>query len=359
MYEIFSDNIKTLNKEVLNIECACINEEHIKIIFNSQKIIVRSKSDLFSFLENNFFNLLLKKHPKIKKELLISIKEKTNTSDYKLFNIDFSQFLLEMVHDFSINYYQIVFEYLTNKSLLSSKINIIKVIKELSRGYSASILSDFKKRIQIELENNFLKKISPKFEFYKDKDVKFELLNLQKSNISNHDLKIALSNYKTKDDFFNNIYSLYEKANNWSLKDKCKYLDSLNIHEYLVSKSYEDILIIKINNFKELRKLGSDKWCIVKDESNWNEYIQNNYKQWILLNFNQNVLSNESLIGITIDDKGSIVYAYCKENMRVEYSNSSSDIPDDLDIDICKDLLKTKNGFIEYEVFLKDVGVIK
>jgi len=85
-----------------------------------------------------------------------------------------------------------------------------------------------------------------------------------------------------------------------------------NILKTMTSKiifNNDDILIVKINNYQDIKVLGSDtSWCIVPSESTYNSYTKNGF-QYILYNYKLAEYDVKFKIGFTLY-KGEIYTAH-------------------------------------------------
>lgn len=74
------------------------------------------------------------------------------------------------------------------------------------------------------------------------------------------------------------------------------------------------VIIVKVNR-DQLKKIGSDNWCIRKKDS-WDEYVSSKSKQYIIIDFSYFPDHRFSMIGFTVKN-GKATYAYDKSNRSI------------------------------------------
>ncbi len=102
-------------------------------------------------------------------------------------------------------------------------------------------------------------------------------------------------------------------------------LESCENYEILIDK--DNILLIRSNNINTVRKMGSNKWCIVYDTSN--SYAERYFgidtfnTQFILFNFNLPEYMSNSQFGVTLDKDGQPISGGCqnKSNQYVPFED--------------------------------------
>jgi hypothetical protein len=90
---------------------------------------------------------------------------------------------------------------------------------------------------------------------------------------------------------------------------KCKVLyHSLN----------EMLVILEVNSYEAMTKVGTQSWCITTSERSWNEYVNNN-KQIIVWNFNLIDRHPMHMIGITFNlKKREIIWAFDQDDHELK-----------------------------------------
>lgn len=128
--------------------------------------------------------------------------------------------------------------------------------------------------------------------------------------------------FKTPSDFNNALTMFLSSINGFNYDAVMIKKERLNAH--LVS--FEDNqLILKIDNYVQSKALGSASWCIVRNESYFNDYVTDmNSNQYFVYDFNKDSTHPESMIGITILKDGEFYAAHDKTDDSI----NRKDIPD-------------------------------
>lgn len=102
-------------------------------------------------------------------------------------------------------------------------------------------------------------------------------------------------------------------------------------------------IIIKIEDFKQSKIMGSSSWCIARDEHYFKSYVGDCNHQYFIYDFNKDSSDNESMIGITLTPEIECEAAHLKnddaisrdqklksENVAIIVKNDSSWYHDEL-----------------------------
>lgn len=123
------------------------------------------------------------------------------------------------------------------------------------------------------------------------------------SNITNVNEILELIRIVSQDKFDWNKESLNTYIN--------ENLDTLNCK---IVYDNDNILILQVFDYYTISKLAkSTNWCIAKQKNYWNDYINHHNgsrKQFIVFNFNVKEDDNLSIIGITTNLIGAIIYSH-------------------------------------------------
>lgn len=115
-----------------------------------------------------------------------------------------------------------------------------------------------------------------------------------------------ISRYKDEDSLVDalKIFSKNSNNNKEHIEDILKNMKSNIIF------SDKNILIISIDNYEDMKVLGSDtSWCIVPSNNTYNNYTKGRY-QFIILNYNLDNFDPKFKIGLTLTDEGKIYAAH-------------------------------------------------
>lgn len=175
-------------------------------------------------------------------------------------------------------------KYAVNSLTILNKFNTVqkKILKE--HNFSFEEIIWFRKFTLLSKikQNNFIKKIS---------------------NITDANEILELVKIIAQDRFEWNKESLITYINENS--------DVLNCE---IVYDNDNILILQVFDYYTISKLAkSTNWCIAKQKNYWNDYINHHNglrKQFIIFNFNVKEDANLSIIGVTTNLTGAIIYSH-------------------------------------------------
>lgn len=173
---------------------------------------------------------------------------------------------------------------------IKRKESFIRSLKTVS--YSHLFNKDIENEIHVLLDN----KIS---------------IALMKSQVFN-----KLARFQSPIELLNALIDFREQHISWS---KISYLNKIKDNNLAVNiiESDENTLMIQVIDYKACNELGSQSWCIVYDKDYFDSYTDELSRQFIFLDFNENIESNISMIGITVDFYGSITNAHRKDDSEI------------------------------------------
>jgi len=186
-----------------------------------------------------------------------------------------------------------------------------------------------------------------------DGSVKLQLINKLSKKLTNEKIKNELVNYVDDVDFINNI-EFFLKARSADRKEfmektdkyqtakefvdefatfvnelrlgfkygivlnKVSSMDDSEIKVLLADESRQMILA-RILKYSASREIGSKSWCIVGEESQFNDYTKggNNY-QYFLFNFNSDIPANEKMIAFTMDKDNQVTASHDRYDKEFE-----------------------------------------
>lgn len=82
-----------------------------------------------------------------------------------------------------------------------------------------------------------------------------------------------------------------------------------------------DVIIVETTHYQQMNQLGSNSWCIVRDEGYYDDYAGKGNRQYIVFDFNKSSSSVESMIGITLSPDGTYRNAHLKDDDSTESEN--------------------------------------
>ena len=125
-----------------------------------------------------------------------------------------------------------------------------------------------------------------------------------------------LAAIKTEDDMIEILQSTINLLSGFSSEKVTEKLDKLNIKPIL----YEDNrLIFEVTSHHECQQLGSPAWCIVREESYFEQYTDD-ARQYICYDFNKDQSDYESMLGFTYTVDGDLHTAHYKNDDYLELS---------------------------------------
>lgn len=89
---------------------------------------------------------------------------------------------------------------------------------------------------------------------------------------------------------------------NWSKKSVLEYIENSEFMDCSVIKDEGNILLVKVNNYEAIKNLGRlTSWCISKNKTYWNDYVETNKDstQYVLFDFNRKEDDKLSIVGFT------------------------------------------------------------
>lgn len=103
----------------------------------------------------------------------------------------------------------------------------------------------------------------------------------------------------------------------WNYASFKEYISNSSNLDYNIVYDNNNIVIVKCNNYETVKHLGkTTNWCISKNKSYWNNYINKNngQEQYVLFNFNELEDTEHSIIGFTSFHNCKITHAHSFTN---------------------------------------------
>jgi hypothetical protein len=169
-------------------------------------------------------------------------------------------------------------------------------------------------------------------------DLKIESSVLQ-DNIGK---KIAA--YHTPDEFNAGLKSLLNTFSDFT-PEKIREKASACKADVIVEE--DNKIIIKIEDFKQSKIMGSSSWCIARDEHYFKSYVGDYNHQYFIYDFNKDSSDNESMIGITLSPEIECEAAHMKNDDDI--SNDKT-----LTLDNIAIIVKNDRGWYEQELLRRE-----
>lgn len=176
-------------------------------------------------------------------------------------------------------------------------INSVK--KHKVTQYASSILSAKNKNLYTDNAYPFFEK------FYDE--------GLKKEFIQNYIGK-KLSLLKSPEEFNDFVKKLHDELFVFGKVTVERQLESINKEALFIN---DDLAIVQINNFEESNKLGTNNWCISRSKTYFNDYTNSNQNQYFIYDFTKEAEDTLSMIGITINEDGTLYAAHKKNDDSV------------------------------------------
>ena len=121
--------------------------------------------------------------------------------------------------------------------------------------------------------------------------------------------------YKTEESLYNDTKDFIENLKgDFNLDSKLKLLEGKNV-DIVVARP--DLLMVKVNDFETSCEIGNKYWCISRDRSFWNRYVNEVTTQYFIWDFTKNISDKKHMIGVTIGLNGKIESAQWSNNTSV------------------------------------------
>lgn len=290
-HRIFEINLKN-NKKLHFFEDNSVlfeNEETYQTIPDNTQI--------FSYIEeywNDLLNNKLHKHPYILKKLK---SMKTNNS--RQFIIDFANYYMENKDIIKAAGFDFISQ--KTESLENIFDDILKIVNEHKLNkYKNSIISNKYKTL------------------YNDKSLKlFQILMDMKVTESQLQSLIGkkMATFKTPNDLNTALKKQINLFDSFTINAMLEKLKRNNVINHIVQ---DKILICEIKTYEQSVQLGSSSWCICYSNSLFNEYTENDQKQYFIYDFSKKSNSMLSMIGLTINSKNEYMTAHQKDDTYLE-----------------------------------------
>lgn len=130
--------------------------------------------------------------------------------------------------------------------------------------------------------------------------------------------KLAL--HKNPEDFNSALNKFLDSFNNFEveyIENKCKE----NNAKIIFNK--DNKIIVHIDNYNQSKNLGSNSWCISRNESYFNSYTSDGKNQYFIFDLSKPSRDNMSLIGITLNKDRELHTSHSKDDTLLRISNET------------------------------------
>lgn len=343
---VTKEDHKTYSKKIADDEIyeSMSKNPKIRDIFLSKysdKIIFQRIFNFYkNIIDNKFVFNINKEYQSILNQLDSNISHTEKISICYNFYLEFNNtsnvYLEQEFSNLSTTEYSLSEIDLKLKSILDKifKTNdILFLLKNLNMEKVEDIIQKrlMKHRYKLLLNNV----ISNKYKHLINEESKLILKNLIFNDISIDDIKkefiFKIAKNKSSDDFYISLKKYYETKVDFSYDTILKKITDNNIKHSVK----DNTILAEIENFEQSSFLGSPSWCISYDEYYFKDYKKKLNRIYFLFDFNAIENPQYSMLGITVDALGRIIYSYDKEdycameytkkNIKVKFSSISID----------------------------------
>lgn len=203
--------------------------------------------------------------------------------------------------------------FIENESILkNSKINILSFAdKSLENIYD--YICEHKKKYKIEQMCKHV--FSNKYKHLINEDT-FEMIGeLFDKGVNASKLQdfvgSKLAMFKDDKEINKYIANILDQLSSFNIESLTQKLDLLGIKPIIEDNNR---IIIEIETFNQSKALGSQSWCISREEYYFDDYKSGNSKQYFLFDFNKDELDLNSMIGFTLYDNGEFRSQHLKND---------------------------------------------
>lgn len=311
---------KVSNKEIKD------EDELYQDILKNIKKILKKQPEIFKFLSKI---LILQGDISDDRTDYIHSFLKSNTLD-KLTNRD----ILRNLKNYGLKWNDII------EKIMSNKLKLIEIKKNKSLSDFTSYCRDNDILGSIELLDDKIESIlleqkakrliqkiySNSYSHLKnEKTLKiFKLFvekNIPLSQIQS-DFGKKLARYKDADDanFFLSEY--LNKLTGWTKSLYLKTMEEMNIK---VVNETENELLVKINSYEQMKKIGSGQWCIVYDKEFYMDYRKPNNNIFIKFDFSKQIEDKYSMLGVVLSIDGKLIDGYWRNDQQLNINDMEVD----------------------------------
>lgn len=149
-----------------------------------------------------------------------------------------------------------------------------------------------------------------------------ELIGLIKLNTEDKVIKILKNFYSKKGGKYNNSEDLINDTRILIENTKGAFnaeviKKKLNGLDYEIIIDTPELLLVRIDNYKTSKTVGSKSWCISYSESMWNSYVKGVENQYFIWDFSKDISDKRHTIGATISSTGEITAAHWADDSPV------------------------------------------
>lgn len=263
-----------------------------------------------------------------------------------------------------VSVYLVMNTYLNNEQVLkSNKFNIIDALQKMKEDINSKQYLEERKfddhcealddEMNAIVKNHKVKQYahsiaSNKYmHLYDEKSYKIieAIYDLKiESSVLQDNIGKKIAAYHTPDEFNAGLKSLLNTFSDFT-PEKIREKASSCKADVIVEE--DNKIIIKIEDFKQSKIMGSSSWCIARDEHYFKSYVGDYNHQYFIYDFNKDSSDNESMIGITLSPEIECEAAHMKNDDDI--SNDKK-----LTLDNIAIIVKNDRGWYEQELLKRE-----
>lgn len=263
-----------------------------------------------------------------------------------------------------VSVYLVMNTYLNNEQVLkSNKFNIIDALQTMKEDINSKQYLEERKfddhcealddEMNAIVKNHKVKQYSHSIasnkymHLYDEKSYKIieAIYDLKiESSVLQDNIGKKIAAYHTPDEFNAGLKSLLNTFSDFT-PEKIREKASSCKADVIVEE--DNKIIIKIEDFKQSKIMGSSSWCIARDEHYFKSYVGDYNHQYFIYDFNKDSSDNESMIGITLSPEIECEAAHMKNDDDI--SNDKK-----LTLDNIAIIVKNDRGWYEQELLKRE-----
>lgn len=130
-----------------------------------------------------------------------------------------------------------------------------------------------------------------------------------------------MSTIENAEDILSKMEVLCNVHFKWDKESLMNYISNSENIKCEIIQDENNIVLVKVNTYDTIKYLAkSTNWCISKNKSYWNNYVESNGKsqQYVLFNFNLQEDDEYSIVGFTTNENGTITNAHSFTNKDIK-----------------------------------------
>lgn len=153
------------------------------------------------------------------------------------------------------------------------------------------------------------------------------------------------------------LETLKKLKNSLNEFDEKSLFYKLEKHDIKPIEVEPNVFVFEVKDYQACKSLGSASWCIVRDESYFNDYTEDNDRQYFIYDFNKDSSDIESMIGFTLHKNGTVRTQHYKNDDYIYDSDETivhkahfSVIANDKSYELSNSLKLKLNKFINDDI---------